>query len=262
MSVIAAYLTFFPVTVNTIRGLQSADPRALELMHSYAASGWTILWKLRVPSALPYLFAALKVCCDRERRRRDHRRGAVLDPGRARRRDHQLQPVLRHSSPRTSGRRISSRRCSASLLPRRRPRSRGSSSTARRSTSYEREARRLVRGLSKVFEQAGVTALEDIDLDVAQGRVRLAHRPVGLRQVDAAPHRRRHRRADRGRGDRQRQDGAASPARPRLRDRLPGPRPLRLAHGREEHRAAAGDARLGPRRAAPSASRRCSSSSS
>ena len=39
VAVIAAYLTFFPVTVNTLRGLQSADPRAIELMHSYAASG-------------------------------------------------------------------------------------------------------------------------------------------------------------------------------------------------------------------------------
>ena len=61
VSVIAAYLTFFPVTVNTLRGLQSADPWALELMHSYAARGWTILWKLRVPSALPYIFTALKI---------------------------------------------------------------------------------------------------------------------------------------------------------------------------------------------------------
>jgi NitT/TauT family transport system permease protein len=61
VSVIAAYLTFFPVTVNTLRGLNSVEPRALELMHSYAASRWAILWKLRVPAALPYLFAALKV---------------------------------------------------------------------------------------------------------------------------------------------------------------------------------------------------------
>jgi NitT/TauT family transport system permease protein len=61
VSVIAAYLTFFPVTVNTLRGLQSVDPHALELMHSYAARGWTILWKLRVPSALPYIFTALKI---------------------------------------------------------------------------------------------------------------------------------------------------------------------------------------------------------
>jgi NitT/TauT family transport system permease protein len=61
VSVIAAYLTFFPVTINALRGLQSADPRAMELMHSYAASRWAILWKLRVPAALPYLFAAFKI---------------------------------------------------------------------------------------------------------------------------------------------------------------------------------------------------------
>jgi NitT/TauT family transport system permease protein len=61
VSVIAAYLTFFPVAINTLRGLQSADPRALELMRTYAASTWTILWKLRVPASLPYVFSALKV---------------------------------------------------------------------------------------------------------------------------------------------------------------------------------------------------------
>ena len=61
VAVIAAYLTFFPVTISTIRGLQSADRRALELMRSYAAGNWRILWKLRVPAALPYIFAALKV---------------------------------------------------------------------------------------------------------------------------------------------------------------------------------------------------------
>jgi NitT/TauT family transport system permease protein len=61
VAVIAAYLTFFPVTINTLRGLTSADPRALELMHSYASSKWAILWKLRVPASLPYLFAAFKI---------------------------------------------------------------------------------------------------------------------------------------------------------------------------------------------------------
>jgi NitT/TauT family transport system permease protein len=61
VALIAAYLTFFPVTVNTIRGLQSADRRALELMRSYAAGDWRILWKLRFPAALPYIFAALKI---------------------------------------------------------------------------------------------------------------------------------------------------------------------------------------------------------
>jgi NitT/TauT family transport system permease protein len=61
VAVIAAYLTFFPVTINTLRGLQSADPRALELMRSYAGSRWDILWKLRVPTSMPYLFSALRV---------------------------------------------------------------------------------------------------------------------------------------------------------------------------------------------------------
>ena len=61
VAVIAAYLTFFPVAINTLRGLQSADPRAHELLRSYAASPWHVLWKLRVPASLPYLFSALKV---------------------------------------------------------------------------------------------------------------------------------------------------------------------------------------------------------
>src|SRR5256714_6040085 len=61
VAVIAAYLTFFPVAINTLRGLTSADRRALELMRSYATGRWHVLWKLRVPTALPYIFAALKV---------------------------------------------------------------------------------------------------------------------------------------------------------------------------------------------------------
>jgi NitT/TauT family transport system permease protein len=61
VAVIAAYLTFFPVTINTLRGLQSADPRALELMRAYAATRWQVLWRLRVPTSMPYLFTALKV---------------------------------------------------------------------------------------------------------------------------------------------------------------------------------------------------------
>jgi NitT/TauT family transport system permease protein len=61
VAVIAAYLTFFPVTINTLRGLTSPHPTALELMQSYAADWWTVLWKLRFPAALPYIFTALKV---------------------------------------------------------------------------------------------------------------------------------------------------------------------------------------------------------
>jgi NitT/TauT family transport system permease protein len=61
VAVIASYLTFFPVAINTLRGLQSTDRAALELMRSYAAGRLTILWKLRIPAALPYIFSALKV---------------------------------------------------------------------------------------------------------------------------------------------------------------------------------------------------------
>ena len=59
--VVATYLTFFPVTIAMIRGLRSPDPRALELMRSYAANRREILRKLRFPASLPYLFTALKI---------------------------------------------------------------------------------------------------------------------------------------------------------------------------------------------------------
>jgi NitT/TauT family transport system permease protein len=59
--IIATYLTFFPVTIAMIRGLRSVDPRAIELMRSYAASRAEIYWKVRLPASLPYLFTALKI---------------------------------------------------------------------------------------------------------------------------------------------------------------------------------------------------------
>ena len=61
VAVIAAYLTFFPVTINTLRGLRAPSQSQVDLMQSYAANRWTILWKLRFPAALPYIFTALKV---------------------------------------------------------------------------------------------------------------------------------------------------------------------------------------------------------
>jgi NitT/TauT family transport system permease protein len=59
--VIATYLTFFPVTIAMIRGLRSPDPRALELMRSYAASKSQVYRHVRFPASLPYLFTALKI---------------------------------------------------------------------------------------------------------------------------------------------------------------------------------------------------------
>jgi len=61
VAILAAYLTFFPVAINTLRGLHSVDPRAVELMESYAAKRWRVLWQLRVPSSVPYIFTALKI---------------------------------------------------------------------------------------------------------------------------------------------------------------------------------------------------------
>jgi NitT/TauT family transport system permease protein len=59
--VIAAYLTFFPVTIYTLRGLTSVPTTSLELMQSYAATRREILVKLRLPNALPQIFTALKI---------------------------------------------------------------------------------------------------------------------------------------------------------------------------------------------------------
>jgi NitT/TauT family transport system permease protein len=61
IAVVASYLTFFPVTIGAIRGLRAADPRAFELMRSYAASRRRILIDVRLPAAYPYLFTAFKV---------------------------------------------------------------------------------------------------------------------------------------------------------------------------------------------------------
>ncbi len=58
---VAAVLCFLPVMVNTLRGLQSAKPRQIELMRSYAASELEIWRIVRVPTALPFVFTSLKV---------------------------------------------------------------------------------------------------------------------------------------------------------------------------------------------------------
>jgi NitT/TauT family transport system permease protein len=61
VAIISAYLTFFPVTIAALRGLRAADARAFELMRSYAAGRLAVLWKLRLPTSVPYLFSALRV---------------------------------------------------------------------------------------------------------------------------------------------------------------------------------------------------------
>jgi len=58
---IAAVLCFFPVFVNTLRGLTSVRPASIELMRSYAAGEIDIFRRVRVPTALPFVFTALKI---------------------------------------------------------------------------------------------------------------------------------------------------------------------------------------------------------
>jgi NitT/TauT family transport system permease protein len=58
---IAAILCFFPVLVNTLRGLTSVRPQDLELMRSYAASTPEVFRRVRIPTALPFIFTGLKV---------------------------------------------------------------------------------------------------------------------------------------------------------------------------------------------------------
>jgi len=58
---IAAVLCFFPVLVNTLRGLTSVRPQDLELMRSYAAGNIEVFRRVRIPTALPFMFTGLKV---------------------------------------------------------------------------------------------------------------------------------------------------------------------------------------------------------
>ena len=58
---IAAILCFFPVLVNTLRGLTSVRPQDLELMRSYGAGSVEVFRRVRIPTSLPFMFTGLKV---------------------------------------------------------------------------------------------------------------------------------------------------------------------------------------------------------
>jgi NitT/TauT family transport system permease protein len=60
---IAAVLCYFPVMVNSLRGLTSVNPESIELMRSYAAGDAATFRRVRIPSSLPFVFTALKVAC-------------------------------------------------------------------------------------------------------------------------------------------------------------------------------------------------------
>jgi NitT/TauT family transport system permease protein len=58
---ITSIMTFFPLLVNSMAGYDSVDPDRIDLARSCNASSWQILWKIILPSSLPYLFAGLNV---------------------------------------------------------------------------------------------------------------------------------------------------------------------------------------------------------
>jgi NitT/TauT family transport system permease protein len=58
---VVAIAVFFPVFVNTLKGLRQIDPIHAELMHSYAARPWTTMRVVRLPGALPFFFTGLRI---------------------------------------------------------------------------------------------------------------------------------------------------------------------------------------------------------
>ena len=60
-TIIAAYLSFFPVFIGMVKGLRSPEAAHVDLLHTYSANTWQSFVKLRLPASVPYLFASLKV---------------------------------------------------------------------------------------------------------------------------------------------------------------------------------------------------------
>ena len=60
--VIAALLVFFPFLVNALAGLRDVDPQVIDVATTLHASRTEVLWRIRLPSSLPYLFAAGRIC--------------------------------------------------------------------------------------------------------------------------------------------------------------------------------------------------------
>ena len=53
--------TFFPIVVNTVHGVKSVDRKVLEYSRALGASTWQIVWKVVVPSTLPFTFVGMRI---------------------------------------------------------------------------------------------------------------------------------------------------------------------------------------------------------
>jgi NitT/TauT family transport system permease protein len=60
--IVTAIIVFFPALINALTGLRASDPKVLDVMRTLHASRWETLWRVQLPSALPNLFAAARVC--------------------------------------------------------------------------------------------------------------------------------------------------------------------------------------------------------
>jgi NitT/TauT family transport system permease protein len=59
--VASTLICFFPILVNSVKGLKAIEYEAWELFATYKGTKWEIFWKLRLPTSLPYIFSALKI---------------------------------------------------------------------------------------------------------------------------------------------------------------------------------------------------------
>ena len=59
---VVTVMVFFPMLINTIQGLQMSDKIQRDLMKTYNASAWQTLTKLRLATAMPFIFNGLKIC--------------------------------------------------------------------------------------------------------------------------------------------------------------------------------------------------------
>ncbi len=255
VSAIAAYLAFFPVSVGALRGLQSPAPATVELFDSYAASWRQTLVKVRFPASIPYLVPALRLAAaasvvGRHRRRDLHRQAGrhraphprVLAGGHVRS-GQGVHGDDRGRRARARGGRPSSGSSSVYVM-RNRPKEAAGVTAADRAEPLAVAVHGLTQGLQRRPAQRGAGARRHRPRDPPR-RVRVAHRPVRLRQEHAAAPRGQPHRAHERDGRGQREVRPPGPPRPGLRDGLPAVGPARVALRGPQHRAAARAAEVG-----------------
>ena len=59
--IVVALISFFPIVVNTVDGLKSADPDVINMLRTLGANRWQVFWKVQVPASLPFLFSGVKI---------------------------------------------------------------------------------------------------------------------------------------------------------------------------------------------------------